>query len=98
VGWRLRRDAWGRGYATEAAEVTFEFAFGPLALNEVVSITAASNERSQAVMIRLGMTHDPADDFEYPLLPEGHPLRPSVLHRIGPHDWLCRPARPSIPT
>lgn len=82
VGWRLARHAWGHGYATEAARAAVQFGFGEVGLEEIVSTTSVMNERSQAVMRRLGMTRDPADDFEYPLLPEGHPLRPHVLYRL----------------
>jgi RimJ/RimL family protein N-acetyltransferase len=81
--WRLRRDAWSQGFATEAARAALAFACAPdgLALEEVVSFTAEANERSQAVMRRLGMRHDPADDFNHPALPAGHPLRRHVLYR-----------------
>lgn len=82
VGWRLARAAWGHGYATEAAHAVLEVAFGALGLPEVVSLTAVGNTRSRAVMERLGMTRDPADDFDHPSLAEGHPLRPHVLHRL----------------
>ena len=83
IGWRLARGAWGHGYATEAASAALAFAFGPAGLEEeVVSMTTVTNERSQAVMRRIGMTRDPVDDFDYPRLPEGHPLRPHVLYRI----------------
>lgn len=83
VGWRLARSAWGHGYATEAARSALGFAFGELGLDEVVSFTSVGNERSRAVMMRLGMTHDPADDFDHPRLPEGDRLRRHVLYRIG---------------
>jgi ribosomal-protein-alanine N-acetyltransferase len=83
VGWRLRRSAWGNGYATEAARAAVGFAFGSLGLDQVVSFTAAGNERSRAVMRRLGMSHDPADDFDHPALPAGSPLRRHVLYRLG---------------
>ena len=83
VGWRLTRDAWGHGYATEAARAALAVGFGELGLEEVVSFTAVGNERSRAVMARIGMTHDPTDDFDHPALPEGHPLRRHVLYRIG---------------
>lgn len=83
VGWRLARPAWGHGYATEAARAALEFAFGGLALDEVVSFTATTNLRSQKVMQRLGMTHDPADDFDHPDLPAGHHLQRHVLYRLG---------------
>lgn len=81
IGWRLSRDAWGHGYATEVALASLEFGFGTLALDEIVAITTATNARSQAVMTRIGMTRDPADDFDDPGAPDG-PLRPCVLYRI----------------
>ena len=87
VGWRLARSAWGNGYATEGARAALDHAFGALGLDEVVSITTRSNERSQAVMRRLGMTRDPDDDFDQPQLPPGHPLRPAVLFRISREAW-----------
>ena len=95
VGWRLARTAWGHGYATEAARVALDFGFTAVGLGEIVSVTTRRNERSQAVMARLGMTRDPADDFDYPLYPEGHPLRPSVLYRLTRQRWLERGARGS---
>jgi RimJ/RimL family protein N-acetyltransferase len=55
VGWRLRRDAWGRGYASEAARAAVDAAFGPLGLAGVVSFIRAGNTRSRAVARRLGM-------------------------------------------
>jgi RimJ/RimL family protein N-acetyltransferase len=85
IGWRLARWAWGRGYATEAAEVALAYGFHRLGLSEIVSFTAVPNVRSQAVMRRIGMTHDPADDFDHPKIAEGHPLRRHVLYRRQPH-------------
>ena len=82
VGWRLAKAAWGRGYAPEAARAVIEFGFAELGLTEIVSITTAGNAKSRRVMQKIGMTYEPADDFEYPLLEEGHPLRPSVLYRL----------------
>jgi RimJ/RimL family protein N-acetyltransferase len=82
IGWRLARDAWGHGYATEAAHAALDYAFGPAALDEVVSFTTVTNAPSRAVMERLGMHRDPADDFDHPNLDAGHPLRPHVLYRI----------------
>jgi RimJ/RimL family protein N-acetyltransferase len=84
VGWRLARPAWGNGYATEAGRAALAHGFGRLGLEEIVSMTSIGNARSRAVMERLGMTRDPADDFEFPTLPPGHPLRPHVLYRVGP--------------
>ena len=82
VGWRLARHGWWKGYATEAARAVTAYAFGELGLEELVSFTFVGNERSRGVMERLGMTHDPADDFEHPLLPEDDPLRHHVLYRL----------------
>ncbi len=90
IGWRLSRPAWGHGYATEAATRVLDFAFGELELSEIVSFTSVPNVRSQAVMRRLGMTHDPADDFEHPRLEEGHRLRDHVLWRITARRWRAR--------
>lgn len=92
VLWRLTRGAWGFGYATEAARPVLELAFAPVAegrglgLSEVVSFTASGNRRSRAVMTRLGMTHDEADDFDHPALWAGSPLRRHVLYRL-PARW-----------
>jgi RimJ/RimL family protein N-acetyltransferase len=91
VGWRLVRWAWGHGYATEAARAALEFGFSQAGLAEVVSFTSVENIRSQAVMERLGLTHDPADDFEHPRIPRGHRLRSHVLYRIGRQQWAARP-------
>jgi RimJ/RimL family protein N-acetyltransferase len=83
VGWRLAFEHWGRGYATEAARLALGYGFSTFAFSEVVSFTSATNHRSRAVMERLGMRRNPADDFDYPLMPEGHPLRPHVLYRLS---------------
>jgi len=81
IGWRLARSAWGHGYATEAALAVLTYGFDALELPEILAVTTALNQRSQAVMRRIGMTRDPADDFDNPTAPEG-PLRPNVLYRI----------------
>lgn len=90
IGWRLARPHWGQGYATESARAALTFGFEDVGLDEVVSFTTRANERSQAVMRRLGMTHDPADDFEHPRLAPGHAQRPHVLYRLRAEAW--RPA------
>jgi ribosomal-protein-alanine N-acetyltransferase len=88
VGWRLAFAHWGRGYATEAARLALGYGFGTLGLPEIVSFTSVTNHRSRAVMERLGMRRDPADDFDYPSFPEDHPLRRHVLYRLG-SDSYC---------
>lgn len=83
IGWRLARAAWGHGYATEAAREVVRFAFEELGLDEVVAFAVPANERSVAVMRRLGMTHDEAGDFDHPLLAADSPLRRHVLYRLS---------------
>ncbi|GAA2598299.1 GNAT family N-acetyltransferase [Winogradskya consettensis] len=77
VGWRLAREAWGHGYATEAGHACLDYGFDVLRLDEILALTAVGNVRSRAVMHRLGMTYDPADDFTDPDVPGGH----AVLYR-----------------
>lgn len=82
VGWRLAQSSWGKGYATEAATAATAFGFDELGLAEIVSFTAAVNQRSRRVMERLNMTRDSADDFDHPAVSEG-PLRRHVLFRLS---------------
>ena len=76
VGWRLRRDAWGHGYATEAARASIRFGFETIGLPQIVSFTVIDNLRSQAVMRRLGMTRHTT--YDHPI-PDHEPL-PSVCY------------------
>jgi RimJ/RimL family protein N-acetyltransferase len=82
IGWRLSAEYWGRGLATEAARAVVRHAFESLALDALVSFTVPANIRSRRVMEKIGMTHDPGDDFDHPQLAEGHPLRRHVLYRL----------------
>jgi RimJ/RimL family protein N-acetyltransferase len=88
VGWRLAYEAWGKGYATEGASAALRFGFQDLNLESIVSFTTIENTRSRRVMERLGMKHDPAEDFLHPNLPEGHPLSQHVLYGISQSEWL----------
>ena len=84
IGWRLACEHWGRGYATESAAAALEFGFSELGLDEIVSFTTRTNQRSMRVMERIGMTRRPEDDFDHPALAEDHPLRRHVLYRTSP--------------
>ena len=86
IGWRLAADHWGQGLATEGANAVVRYSFEKLGLGELVSFTAPANVASRRVMEKLGMTYDPADDFDHPRLPEGHPLRRHVLYRLRRSD------------
>src|SRR5262245_613882 len=88
IAWRLARAHWGHGYVTEAARAALHRGFTVHDLQEVVSFTVPANVRSRAVMERLGMTHAPEDDFDHPLLVEGHPIRRHVLYRLRRGDFM----------
>jgi len=83
IGWRLDRPFWGCGYATEAAFAVLADGFERVRLHEIVSFTSPLNLPSIRVMKRIGMSHDPADDFDHPSVREGHPLRRHVLYRLA---------------
>lgn len=85
VGWRLSREAWGHGFATEAAAAVIRDGFARLGLHEITGVTAAINLRSRRVMERLGMARDESSDFEDASHAEGDPMRSTVVYRI------CRP-------
>ena len=82
IGWRFRKNHWGKGYAIEAGERVLDYAFNSLLLDEVVAFTVASNSRSEKVMQRLGMTRS-ASDFNHPLVDSGSPLSSHLLYRIS---------------
>lgn len=79
LGWRLTPEAQGTGLATEGAAAVLAWGFANLGLDELIAFTAHNNFRSQAVMRRIGMAHDPARDFDHPVLAEDHPLRRHVV-------------------
>lgn len=89
VGWRFDRSAWGHGYATEAGRASLRFGFEEAGLAEIFSWTSPLNRPSVAVMERLGMARDPAEDFDHPRVPEGHPLRRHVLYRLSRERYLA---------
>lgn len=82
IGWRLAYDYWGEGYAPEGAMACLEYGFESLGLDEIVAFTTVQNMRSRKVMEKIGMHHNPKDDFDHPNIAEDHPLRRHVLYRI----------------
>jgi len=92
IGWRIRSEHWGRGYAPEAARACLDLGFTPvgdggLGFDEVISFTAVGNTSSRRVMEKLGLRRDPDGDFEHPGVPVGDPLRPHVLYRISASQY-----------
>lgn len=87
IGWRLAYEYWGKGYATEGALASLKYGFEILGLQKIVSFTAVQNFRSRAVMERIGMHHDPKDDFDHPKIPQGHPIRRHILYKLKESEW-----------
>jgi len=96
IGWRLAPEFWGKGYVTEAAGALLSFGFEALNLDEIVSFAVWNNERSTAVMRRIGMVADPSCDFDHPAVPDSHPhLKRHVVYRLRRQDWRRRKQRQS---
>ena len=89
IGWRLAKECWGYGYASEAAKASLEVAFKKLDLPEVYSFTSVLNKKSQAVMEKLGMVNM-KQNFDHPMIPKDSPLREHVLYKIDKQGWMER--------
>ena len=87
IGWRLAPEFWGKGYVTETAKRMLKFGFEDLRLDEIVSFAVHNNHRSLSVMQRLGITRDPARDFDHPRVPDTHPhlKRHLVYSMVNPY-------------
>ncbi|MEM9049695.1 MAG: GNAT family N-acetyltransferase [Pseudomonadota bacterium] len=94
TGWRLARHAWGQGYASEAARAWLACGFETKGLTEILSFTALTNARSAALMLRIGMTRDPDDDFDHPGIAPGHQLQRHLLCRLSRDRWVAHTAPP----
>ncbi|MBT5105776.1 MAG: GNAT family N-acetyltransferase [Porticoccaceae bacterium] len=86
IGWRLEKESWGRGYATEAANESLRYAFGELELAEVFSFTTLANQRSQEVMKNIGMSNT-GTNFMHPDIDIAHPQCEHVLYKITRQEW-----------
>lgn len=82
IGWRLRRDAWGKGFAHEAAAASLDWGWANLPVHRIIAMTTPDNARSQALMRRLDMVRRHDRDFDHPALAIDDPLRPHVLFEI----------------
>lgn len=80
IGWRLRRDAWGQGYAREAARASLAWGFDRLAVSRIIGLTTPGNTRSWGLMERLGMIRRADLDFDHPALAADDPLRPHIVY------------------
>lgn len=90
IGYRLAHSYWGQGFATEAAQAIADFAFDQIGLYEIVATAGKANAASCRVMTRIGMKHDPAEDFDHPLVPEGNALKRQSLYRMSRDAWISK--------
>jgi [ribosomal protein S5]-alanine N-acetyltransferase len=81
IGWRLSKENWGQGFATEAALACLDFSFDKLGLDEIYSFTSIYNKRSELVMQRIGMSK--IGEFDHPLIADGHILKKHVVYKIA---------------
>lgn len=85
IGWRLREEAWGQGFAKEAAIASLDLAFGRFAAPHVVALTVTGNRGSWGLMERLGMTR--RNDLAYVDPRFGPELNPTIVYRMEAADW-----------
>lgn len=88
VAWRVAKKFWGQGLAVEGAKKSLEIGFTEFGLNEIVTFASKINTKSIRVMQKLGMTHDPLENFNHPDFAPEDPLYPHVLYRMPRSLWL----------
>lgn len=79
IGWRLDRESWNNGFATEGAKECLKYGFEVLNFKDIFSFTSKINYRSINVMEKIGLCK--SRDFNHPKLENGNPLRPHVLYQ-----------------
>ena len=80
IGWRLSKNTWGKGFATEGAKRCLTYAFDNLKLDKVLSTSPIINTPSINIMEKIGMLK--VKEFEHPLLLNNEKLKKCVLYRI----------------
>jgi len=91
IGYRLRPEFWGRGLATEGGRAALRYGFECLELREIIAFTIPENKRARRVLEKLGLLF--SEEFDHPLIAEGHPMRRQVLYRISRSAWEAGPSR-----
>lgn len=86
IGWRLREDAWGQGYAKEAAVASLEHAFSRVGARRVVALTIEQNKPSRGLMLRLGMRRRKDLDYVDPEWPAE--MNPVMVHELTRREWI----------
>ena len=90
IGWRLREEAWGHGYAKEAAIASLNAGFGRFGAEQIFAITVIENEASWGLMKRLGMRR--REDLDYADSRYEPPLRDTIVYSIARAEWAERAA------
>ena len=88
MGWTIRADSWGQGYAKEAAETIMAWAFDNLDCDRLFAQTSERNRRSWGLMQRLGLTRLPDLDYPDPDYPSEE--NPTIVFAISRHSWSAR--------
>lgn len=81
IGWRLKKEAWGKGYATEGAAACLQYGFNELGFRDIYSFTADINKPSKSVMTKIGMSF--IKMFNHPKVEINSPLNKHVLFHIN---------------
>ena len=81
IGWRLKKDAWNNGFATEGAKACLEFGFNEIKLNDIYSVAPLVNLKSQHIMQKIGM--EKINEFNHPKLTDHERLRKCALYVIN---------------
>ncbi|MBS1598164.1 MAG: GNAT family N-acetyltransferase [Bacteroidetes bacterium] len=84
IGWRLKKEVWGRGYATEAAKACVQFGFEKLSFDRITSFTSVLNINSEKVMQKIGMKK--IGEFDHPFLEKENKLCRHVLYESLKRD------------
>lgn len=90
IAWRLTKDVWGKGYATEGAKACLKHGFEVIGFKEIYSFTSTLNKRSEKVMVKIGMKK--MGEFNHPQVEPESPLRKHVLYRITREQYLSSSA------
>jgi RimJ/RimL family protein N-acetyltransferase len=85
IGWRLKKNAWGDGYATEGAKKCLEFAFNELNLESIIATCTEKNSKSENVMKKIGM--EKIGEFKHPKLKEYPEYEKNICYGINKNVW-----------
>ncbi|EAR00016.1 GNAT family N-acetyltransferase [Maribacter sp. HTCC2170] len=81
IGWRLKKSAWGKGFATEGAKKCIDFGFNKLNLDKIIAICTVKNSKSENVMKKIGMNK--IGEFNHPKLKEFPDLEKCICYGIN---------------